>query len=226
MTIQNTLFLVTGTTQGLGKYIFSVLKEITENIITVNRSPFNYADNIQFDFDNIEKIEGDLFLKLKERISQAENIIVILNAGIIDPIMEVGNYQSTEIFKIVNVNITSQILFTNFIVKQNKKGIIVNISSGSAHNANKGLGLYSLSKSAMHRFFEISEIENTMMSFLNFDPGNMDTQMHEKLRSEDNEFELRYKQQLKDQYKNGEMKTPQKSANRLISKLTHLMEDI
>lgn len=220
----NSLFIITGTTQGLGKDIFFELEKSTVNIITINRSPFNYTGNIFFDFNNIEKMEEDLFTKLKDKIAQAENIIVILNAGIIDPILEIGNYENAEVLKIVNTNIISQILFTNFIVKQNKKGVAVNISSGAAHNDNKGLGLYSSSKSAMHRFFEISDREDTKMQFLNFDPGNMDTQMHEKLRSEDNQFESKYKEQLKTNYKNGHMKTPKRIAQWLVNEIFKLME--
>ena len=226
MTTLDTLFIITGTTQGLGKDIFAQLSRITENIITINRSPFHHSGNIIFDFSNIEKIENDLFSKLNNGIANFDNVIIILNAGIIDPIKEIGNYESSDVIKLVNINIVSQVLLTNFIVKQNKNGITINITSGSAHNTNKGLGLYSLSKSAIHRFFEISDKECTMMQFINFDPGNMNTQMHEQLRREDNHFELMYKKQLQKQYQNGDMKTPRESAQRLVNEILNLMDEV
>lgn len=222
----DTLFIITGTTQGLGNDIFSELIKTTENIITINRSPFDHTGNIIFDLNNSENMEDDLLSKLNKRIVEYNNIILILNASRIDPIREIGQYDSSDVINIVNTNIISQVLLTNYIVKQNKKGIAINITSGSAHHAMVGLGLYSLSKSALHKFFEISEKEKTMMQFVNFDPGNMNTQMHKKIRHGDSQIESNYKKNLQKQYKNGDIKNSLESANRLIHEIANLMEEI
>jgi hypothetical protein len=64
-----------------------------------------------------------------------------------------------------------------------------------------------------------------MMQFINFDPGNMNTQMHEKLMHGDSHFESKYKKQLQKQHENGAVKTSQTSAQRLVDNIFNLMEE-
>lgn len=225
MKINETLFIITGTTQGLGKDLFLKLLKMTENIITINRSRFDYKKNLVVDLSDSHKVKNFLLLEMKQALQDFKNIVLVLNASMLDPIKEIGHYNPADILKIIDTNITSQILLTNCIVKQNKKGIAINITSGSAHLAFEGLGLYSLSKSAMYKFFEISDKEKTMMKFINFDPGNMNTQMQEKLRHDDSHFELTYKKHIQNQHDIGAIKTPEKSAQRLLDIIVDFMEE-
>ena len=183
-----TLFIITGITQGFGKDIFLELLKITENITTINRHSFNYKENIIFDLNHIENMESQLFPELNRRIKAYKNIVIILNAAMIDPVKEVGNYESSDILKIINTNVISSILLTNFVIKQKKKGIVVHLTSGGIDFNFQGLGLYLSSKIAINKFFEICEVEKNTMKFISFEPGSMNTQMTKKLRDKNNHF--------------------------------------
>ena len=190
MKIDKTLFIIIGTTQGLGFDIFNQLSTISENIVTINRSPFEYKNNINFDISDIDNIEKSLLSKLNELTKSYENLVLILNASIIEPVKEIGNYETHDIIKIVNVNILSSMILANFIVNQNKKGIVLNVSSGGIDFDFEGLGLYTATKIATHKFFSISNIENSNIEFINFDPSSMDTQMTISLKDKNNHFQV------------------------------------
>jgi len=218
------LFVVTGTTKGLGSDIFRMLVEEKQNILTINRSPFEYENNLVFDFSEVEKIEASLLPHLREKMQGYESIVMILNAALVDPIKEVGNYDSDEIIKIVNTNVVSQILLSNFLVKENKQGVIAHVSSGGINFNLQGLGLYTSTKIATHKFFEIANAEETKMTFLNFDPGTMNTKMTEKLRDDSNDFQQQSREYLYKKLEEKTYKPTQKSARELLDLIDGKLE--
>jgi len=223
MNQKETLFIITGTARGLGYDIFQSLLLEKQNIITINRSPFNYKYNITFDFSEIDKLESMLFPQLREEIKEYKSIIMILNAALIDPIKEIGHYETNDIIKIVNINTISPISLSNFIIKENKEGVIINLSSGGIDFNFEGLGLYTSTKIATHKFFNISNIEDTRMSFLNFDPGSMDTQMTKKLRDEKNHFQEKSRKYLWQKLEEQTYKSSKDSAKELLSLIYETM---
>lgn len=218
------LFVVTGTTKGLGSDIFRMLVEEKQNILTINRSPFEYENNLVFDFSEVEKIEASLLPHLREKMQGYESIVMILNAALVDPIKEVGNYGSDAIIKIVNTNVVSQILLSNFLVKENKQGVIAHVSSGGINFNLQGLGLYTSTKIATHKFFDIANEEETKMTFLNFDPGTMNTQMTEKLRDDSNDFQQQSREYLCKKLEEKTYKPTQKSARELLDLIDGKLE--
>lgn len=214
---KDVLFIITGTTRGLGKDIFESLMEADENILTINRSQFNYPENIVFDFSEIDKIEGILIPQLKLRIENYRTIVMILNAALIDPIKEIGNYAGSDVIRMINTNFISPVLLSNFLVQEKKEGVIVNLSSGGINFNFEGLGLYTSSKIATHKFFNIANIEDTKINFINFDPGSMDTQMTEKLRDEENHFQEKSRKYLWQKLEDKTYKPSKESADELLA---------
>lgn len=211
-----TLFIVTGTTKGLGSDIFRILSEEQHNIVTINRSPFEYNQNIGFDFSNIDEMESKLFVELEQKIQGYSTIVMILNAAVVAPVKEVGNYESTDVIRIVNTNFLAPLLLSNFLVKQKKKGVIAHVSSGGIKLNLEGLGLYTSTKSGTHKFFEVANVENTSMNFLNFDPGTMNTQMTAQLRDEHNQFQENSRVYLCQKLEEESYKPTQQSAKELL----------
>jgi len=223
---EETLFIVTGTTKGLGQDIFTLLAEQDKAILTINRSAFAYENNLTFDFSEVENIETDLLPVLQEKIEGYKHIVMILNAALVDPIKEVGNYESEEAIKIVNTNFLAPVLLSNFLIKQNKKGLIAHVSSGGIRFNLEGLGLYTSTKIATHKFFDIANVEKRGMHFLNFDPGTMNTQMTEKLRDDRNDFQQQSKEYLAQKLEEQTYKLTKDSAKELLDLIATTLNDI
>lgn len=162
MTFKKTA-IITGSNRGIGKAILTLFSNSYDLIWACSRKKdydfINFCEkiskekkitikNIFFDLSD----EKELALNAKKIISESDNIDVLINnAGII----ETSLFQMTKIESIkniFNINLFSQLLFTQIIIKKmvkSKKGNIINISTTSAIDSDKGRLGYSSSKSAL-----------------------------------------------------------------------------
>ena len=175
------LFIITGTTQGLGKELERLFSN--NNILTLNRKLINNSNMV---LDLSEKnINLDEFNNI---IDDYEKIFFISNASIIKPIKNIRDITNDDLDISIHTNFINQAKIIMKIVQSNKKYSILNITSGAAFTSNTELSLYSSSKAAMHRFIEIlkkEEINNPNALYIdNFDPGRMQTEMQKDLISE------------------------------------------
>ena len=175
------LFIITGTTQGLGKELERLFSN--NNILTLNRKLINNSNMV---LDLSEKnINLDEFNNI---IDKYEKIFFISNASIIKPIKNIRYITNDDLDISIHTNFINQAKIIMKIVQSNKKYSILNITSGAAFTSNTELSLYSSSKAAMHRFIEIlkkEEINNPNALYIdNFDPGRMQTEMQKDLISE------------------------------------------
>ena len=175
------LFIITGTTQGLGKELERLFSN--NNILTLNRKLINNSNMV---LDLSEKnINLDEFNNI---IDKYEKIFFISNASIIKPIKNIRDITNDDLDISIHTNFINQAKIIMKIVQSNKKYSILNITSGAAFTSNTELSLYSSSKAAMHRFIEIlkkEEINNPNALYIdNFDPGRMQTEMQKDLISE------------------------------------------
>ncbi|MDK2081933.1 SDR family NAD(P)-dependent oxidoreductase [Aliarcobacter butzleri] len=175
------LFIITGTTQGLGKELERLFSN--NNILTLNRKLINNSNMV---LDLSEKnINLDEFNNI---IDKYEKIFFISNASIIKPIKNIRDITNDDLDISIHTNFINQAKIIMKIVQSNKKYSILNITSGAAFTSNTELSLYSSSKAAMHRFVEIlkkEEINNPNALYIdNFDPGRMQTEMQKDLISQ------------------------------------------
>lgn len=175
------LFIITGTTQGLGKELERLFSN--NNILTLNRKLINNSNMV---LDLSEKnINLDEFNNI---IDKYEKIFFISNASIIKPIKNIRYITNDDLDISIHTNFINQAKIIMKIVQSNKKYSILNITSGAAFTSNTELSLYSSSKAAMHRFIEIlkkEEINNPNALYIdNFDPGRMQTEMQKDLISQ------------------------------------------
>ena len=218
-----TLFVITGTTRGLGEAFFKLLYR--DNIlITINRNKINYDDhnvNITIDLSNItlnnlQEFEKILLKKLVENIKE---VIFINNAFTLGKLSKIDELQNQDILNAINTNfVSSFLLIKSFINKTktltlNKK--ILNISSGAAHKSIDGWSLYCSTKSAMEMVMNSISLEYPDFTCSNIDPGVMNTEMQANIRnfkdSANNEYFLKL-------YLNNELKDTLEVANKIIKK--------
>lgn len=176
------LFIITGTTRGLGKALKDKFKEY--DVVSINRIKKEDADIcMDLSVDNIE-------VNITKTIKDYESIFFISNASIIKPIKKIKELNNEDLNISINTNFINQAKIILQIIKSDKKYLILNITSGAAFTSNSNLSLYSSSKAAMHRFVEIlkkEEENNSNALFIdNFDPGRMQTEMQENLIKDKN----------------------------------------
>jgi 3-oxoacyl-[acyl-carrier protein] reductase len=163
MLLKNKTVVLTGANRGIGKSIletfssngadiFACARSIDENFLNlIERLKKSYKNDIipiQIDLLQEENIKeaGKKILDYKKDID-----VLINNAGTIHTALFQMTTQE-KIKEIFQVNLFSQILFTQYILKsmvKKKKGSIIFISSNSALDGNVGRSAYSSSKAGI-----------------------------------------------------------------------------
>lgn len=209
-----TLFIITGTTKGLGKAFFEVL--YTNNkIMTINRNKIMYSNNehvnIEIDLskttqNDLKKFEKTLSKMLTKNI---EKIVFINNAFTMGALGKIDELDNNKIIKNINTNFVSSFLLIKLFLKTTKnlpiEKKILNISSGAAHHAIDGWSIYCTTKSAMEMLINNINLEYSDFKCFNIDPGVMNTQMQLDIRNFENDKNNNY---FIDLHKNNELKDP------------------
>lgn len=221
MKLTQKIFIITGTSRGLGEALCSYVINKTEHkVISLSRSftiqqnefPNNRFFRIPIDFSIIEGFKS---LSIIESLIKDEEIIFINNAGVIYPISEVGSFIDKDILNAISVNISAPIIISNFILNhfKNNKITMINITSGAAKYPIKNWSLYNSSKAAINMFFDVMQHEFPTLEFINLDPGVIDTDMQNTIRTSNfekvNEF-IAYKEK-------GLLKSPNIVADEILS---------
>jgi NAD(P)-dependent dehydrogenase (short-subunit alcohol dehydrogenase family) len=113
--------------------------------------------------------------------------VAINNASVLggSPMPRLENLTQAAFFEVMDVNVRAPLAIAQALVRHmraQKSGIIVNVTSDAAVNAYPGWGGYGTSKAALEHLSRILavELEDTGISVLVLDPGNMNTRMHEE----------------------------------------------
>lgn len=163
MLLKNKTIVLTGSNRGIGKSIlelfssnganiYACVRTIDENFLSLIKSLKNSYNNeitpIKIDLLNEESIKK----AGKEILDQTKEIDVLINnAGAIHTALFQMTSQD-KLKEIFQVNLFSQSLFTQYILKsmiKKKNGSIIFISSNSAIDCNVGRSAYSSSKAAI-----------------------------------------------------------------------------
>lgn len=193
------LFIVTGISSGLGEKISGKLIEKKKKMIGVGRrftdeqelyayqSP-RLLQLIKYDFGDFLEISS-LEEPFKDMLTGAyTKIIFINNAGVIEPIGKIGDFNDLSDIKYhVHINYLTPLLMINKLVKFKPKTAvleIINISSGAAESPIDGWSLYCSTKKAMKTFLDVlSKERQDDIVIKHIDPGVMDTNMQKSIRS-------------------------------------------
>lgn len=191
MNVSSKTFLITGTSRGLGEaFVDTIINKSKATIVSLSRSITK----------NQEKLDKDRFLFFKTDLSKSKDfknfkelknvittkeLVFINNAGSINPISKIGEINAAQIKENLSVNILSTFLLCNFILDEfgENKITMINISSGAANIPLENWSLYCSGKAAIKMLFDVMAKEYPEHSFLNIDPGVMDTDMQTYIRN-------------------------------------------
>lgn len=234
------VFIITGTSRGLGNSIAKRLVDTNHHILCISRRLDNELtiytkdkkgkmDFLQFDLSEVYKIENlmnTVFDKIN--FSETESISLVNNAGILAPMKSIEDCEDSEIINNVNVNLLAPILLTSAFIKHVKSfegdKRIINISSGAGKKPYYGWSNYCASKAGLDLFTQCVGVEQNSrdhaVKIVSLAPAIMDTEMQAEIRRTDRQ-DFEQVERFKDFKKNGLLLPVDEVADKVIKLLLH-----
>lgn len=185
------LALVTGGSRGLGRALVRQLNAAGWRVIELSRSAPT-ADSVRVDLARPAAVAQALAEALAgiDPMSVAE-LLVLHNAGTVQPVGPAANKPVGEVIDALNVNLVSGITFLATAMAHFQscpaRKVVAQVTSGAALRAHAGLSLYSAAKAGMDQFMRVVAAEQARQAHpfiaVSLDPGALDTDMQETLRS-------------------------------------------
>ncbi len=161
MNVQDTVALVTGASEGIGREIVLQLVERGVHCIAFSRDastkPFHNELVHEYDGDvtNLDNVRG-LFDWIRSTFGRLD--ILVNNAGIWQKTAQLEDIDDTVIDSVVRTNLLGPISMTKYglpLLRQASEALIVNVASRSGITAQPGQSVYSASKWGLRGFSDV-----------------------------------------------------------------------
>lgn len=190
--------IVTGTSKGLGEsianqllaqgmYVYGISRSERVSLSTNDRYT-HFACDIG-DTSSLQKTLDTLIQRINK--TEVENIYIVNNAAVLQPINHVMAIDAEELAYHVQVNTIAPMIIMNRLLQEATKNhwhaIGVNITSGAAESPMYGWSAYCSTKASINMYTKTVALEQeeleTNHKVIAFSPGIMDTDMQEKIRA-------------------------------------------
>lgn len=140
------------------------------------RSNFKFASADLLQFETLPGIVRNL-LEGMDRLD-----LVVLNAGILGRVADMGEISATEFQEVLNVNLVANKVVIDAMFKSALPiQQVVAISSGAATTPNRGWNAYAISKAALNMMVALYAAERPETHFCALAPGIVDTPMQDQI---------------------------------------------
>lgn len=220
---------ITGSSKGLGKALAELfLKQKETKVIGMSRTcsitDENYTHHT-LDLSNQQIVNDFKFPDLTD----ADEVILVNNAGMLDPIKKVGTFTAESVAKNIQVNLTAPMILCNEFIKMYQnitcKKLILNISSGAGKYPIDGWAAYCTAKSGLDMYSTVMHAEQNLLSNVStkikivaLSPGIIDTEMQAEIRNTKAE-DFSQVDRFVDYKKSGELQSSLQTAEKIIRKL-------
>lgn len=195
--------LITGVSKGLGESIAKLFLESGIHVLGISRNANKRLEKIATnnqvkyhhypcDLGNTSELE-ETIEKVKSDIASFDPSLLYLinNAAVIEPINQVSEIDNQALQYHFQLNTVVPIILTNkmlhFTSSTDATFICVNITSGAAERPIYGWALYCSSKASINMYTKTAALEQDTLKTGNkiiaFNPGIMDTNMQQTIRS-------------------------------------------
>ena len=220
--------IVTGHTRGLGAALAEQL--LARGIAVLGLSRSRHA-TLKASFPmQLEEIELELADParvaqwiatdaLRGFVSGAQTVLLINNAGMVQPIGPIEGQDAAAVASAVGLNVATPLMLASALAATSADASdrrIVHISSGAARNAYAGWSIYCATKAALdHHARAVALDQNRALRICSLAPGVIDTNMQATIRSSGtDQFPLREK--FEDLKRNGQLSTPEQCATQVL----------
>ena len=231
--------IVTGSSRGLGREVADLYLEHGFGLLTLARQeemsfkekaeelslPYRHF-SVDLSDSNAQRNVLEAIVTTLKETEGLEEIHLINNAGVVEPIEVVGNIDPQALQRLLTINVLAPMVFTNRLVGDfpTLKLSLVQISSGAANRPIHGWSSYGSSKAALNLFNETAALESdshgTPHTFIAFNPGVMDTAMQGVIRAAD-QSSFRDVENFREYKEKGKLRSPRVVAEALVSLLLH-----
>lgn len=185
------LVVISEGSKGLGLALCSAFSERGHRVLEFSRSaPHDYSVSVDLASPaECRRIVATALATLGRE--PMDEILVINNAGTLDPIGPASRKAEDAVLANLNTNFTSAVLFLAELVEKYQttpcRKVVVNVTSGAAQKGYAGWSLYCAAKAGMENFIRALAIEQKAEPYpfiaINVDPGVIDTDMQALIRS-------------------------------------------
>lgn len=196
-------FIITGTSRGLGAALAMRLAVRGHHLVCISRrenealtaraastgASLTFIPQDLSDIRHMDQLVEDIFATID--FENAEAIVLVNNAGTLEPIRPVSRCTSAELTQNLQTNLVAPILLAaGFLSKTenlpcNRR--IINVSSGAGSRPYYGWGCYCSAKAGIDMFARCvaleAEHQENPVKIVSFGPGVMDTDMQAAIRS-------------------------------------------
>ena len=221
--------IVTGHTRGLGASLAEQL--LTRGVAVLGLSRSRHAtlkerfpallDEIELELADPTRISQWVATDaLRDFVSGAQSVLLINNAGMVQPIGPIEGQNAADIATAVSLNVATPLMLASALAAASVDATdrrIMHISSGAARNAYPGWSIYCATKAALdHHARAVALDANRALRICSLAPGVIDTNMQAEIRSSGEEqFPMREK--FEDLKRNGQLSTPEQCATQLLA---------
>jgi len=186
------LAIISGGSRGLGAALCRQYAEAGFALVEFSRSapqPFSVACDFS-DPAQLARIVAGHLAPLAS-VPALEELVVISNAALLDPIGPASHKAPAAVQANLNVSFVSAILFMSEVIRvfqsHAARKTVVSISSGAATKGHAGWSLYCAAKAGLDNFIRALALEQALEAqpfrALSIDPGIMDTGMQAEIRA-------------------------------------------
>lgn len=216
---------ITGNSSGLGKGLTKVLLEQGYQVYGCSRRGCDLQGvtrDIRCDLSDFAGIAPALNTLLADVQSLD---LVVLNAGILGWLQDIGETSLDELKRIMDINVWSNKIIFDWLLHSNIRiGQILLISSGAAVLGNKGWGGYALSKAALNMLGKLYAHEFPRSHIMSIAPGLIETEMMESLCNDADSERFPALQRIQQARGTEKMLSPRQAAERILSALPALKD--
>lgn len=212
---------ITGIGSGLGKALTEEAIARGYRVYALSRRlPEDLKGRIEFVRCDLRELERVQF-KVLELLKDVENLdLVILNAGILG---EFGDMRDVPLYRfqeVMDVNVwANKVILDTLIDMKIPVKQVIGISSGAAHNCNRGWNAYSISKAALNCLIKLYAREMESSHLIALAPGLVLTPMLKEVMKQDPEKYPSVKR-----IREADKRTPEEAAKLIFDLLPKLRE--
>lgn len=182
--------IVTGISRGLGLATTRALAARGWTVIGDARSNTDLEAAVATIDGDVHGVAGDVSdpahreQLIRGAISAGGLDLIVNNASILGPSPQpfLDSYPLETLEQVYRVNVIAPLALTQAALPllRQRRGVVVNVTSDAGRESYPGWGGYGSSKAALDQMSNVLAVEEPDISVYRFDPGDMNTRMHQE----------------------------------------------